>query len=128
MQSWLAFERRWCDLLLQAMLPAGQRQSGLAAVPMQGFWPRLRDAAPPMLRHGLRASVWALTWLPLLWPGYWRTFGGLDADGRDRFLVAAHHSRFFLLRQMVLVIKLMACLACFHHEPMRQGLDQQEPS
>ncbi len=123
MQNWLAFERRWCQALLEAMIPSGERQPGIAAVDMAPFWPRFQAAAPPLLRHGLRASVWLLTWLPLIWPGCWRTFGGLNDERRDRFLVAVAGSRFFLLRQVVLAVKLVACLAGFHGPAVRIGLD-----
>jgi hypothetical protein len=55
--------------------------------------------------------VWALWLLPLLSTG--RTLGGLDGSRADALVQRWYSSRRYLLRQMVTVVKMVACFAHF---------------
>jgi hypothetical protein len=125
MKSWTGFERRWRDALFAAMIPSSQTCEG-AAIPglieldLTAFWEILERQAPPLLRLGLRASVWALTFAPLLVVGSPRLFSSLPEARRDLVLRRAAGSRLYLLRQLVTTIKALACLAYFTDERARE--------
>lgn len=123
MIPWTRFERRWRDALMAAVLPPAADGSlpGLGDLDLDGFWRELRAAAPPVLRAGLRASVWALALAPLLL-GRRRTFLGLSADERDALLARAAGSRSYLLRQMALTLKTLACFAYFRDPAARAAV------
>lgn len=110
---WLPFERRWREALLVAALPP------LAAHARDGFWERVAEAAPPIARLGVRVAVWALTLSPPLLIGRWRTFGALNDDERDLVLVRAASHRWYPVRQLADLVKLMACFALFRHREVR---------
>jgi hypothetical protein len=113
MNGWTEPERAMRDALFAAMIP-GDPASGLPPVgeiDLTAFWDELGRAAPLLLRLGLRATVWALAVLPVVVLRVPRTFVGLDEDGRQRFLERAAASGSFLVRQMVLTLKTVACLA-----------------
>lgn len=56
------FEQRWCERLLQAVIPG---PNGLASIDLTAFWVRFQAAAPPHLRLGLRVATWGLSFAPL---------------------------------------------------------------
>jgi len=96
------------------MIPADPRGGlpGLASVDLAAFWSKYQASAPRLLRAGFRLAVIALTWLPLARHG--RPFHRLPADARDAFLTTSAASRSYLLRQLVTVVKLIACFGyCF---------------
>lgn len=104
-------ERHWRDALLAAMIPPSEagRLPGLGALDLTPFWLTYREAAPPLLRIGFRLAVLALTWLPVMLHG--RPFHRLPPDDQDRFLTRMAVSRSYVLRQLVTVVKLIACFA-----------------
>lgn len=121
MIGWTAPERRLRDALLAAMIP-GDPASGLpplAAIDLTSFWADLDRAAPTLLRLGLRASVWALAILPVVILRAPRTFEALAAREQQRFLKLAAASRFYLVRQIVLTLKTIACLAYMRDPKVR---------
>ena len=127
MNGWLSFEKRWLHNLLHALVPAqpGCQAPGLQTLDLAPFWLMLSAAAPPLLRLGLRASAWLLTWLPLLTPGFFRPFFLLSTDDRDRYLMQALNSRLFLVRQLVQTLKIVSCFALFRDPIARQALGVQ---
>lgn len=121
MIGWTDPERRLRDALFAALLP-GDPESGLpsiAALDLRAFWEDLDRAAPPLLRFGLRGSVWALSLLPIVIVGVPRTFVGLDDEARQRFLDRAAGSGSFLVRQVLLTLKTVACLAYLRDPAVR---------
>jgi hypothetical protein len=142
MNSWTGLEQRWRDTLLAAMIPSARREPvvgtangelsargshaaapelpGLAELNLEPFWSELERCAPPLLRLGLRVAVWALTWAPLLLLGRARTFGGLRRTDQDRLIDRATRSRWALLRQLALTLKVVACLAYFRDPAARE--------
>ena len=113
MKHWTRIERRWCQDLLEAMVP------GLEELDLAAFWDRFDRVAPPMLRVGLRSSVWALTWLPVPMLRTARHFSRLSPEQRDRFLERANESRAYLLRQLVTTVKVTACFAVMEDQRCR---------
>lgn len=115
MRSWLPFERRRLAILLAASLPPdpGAGLPGFSDAHARDLEAELTRSAPLLVRFGLRIAVWVL-WLAPPWLGAgWRSFGRLDADGRDLVLQRAAGHRSYLLRQLVTTLKIMACFAWF---------------
>ena len=122
MRSWFLFEQRWLAALVEAMIPAdpAKDRPGVAAARLDEFAAVLDAAAPPILRFGLRASVWLLTWMTL-WPAFGgRPFHRLAADRRDAFLVWAGTTDAYLVRQLATTIKLIACFRYFDDPELRR--------
>lgn len=114
MRGWLAIERRFLDALLEGVMP------GAMLGPERGdprFWLEFERAAPPILRAGLRAAAWLL--------GAW--LSRLPVEARGERLAALARSRSYLVRQLVLGAKLVACFAYFwdpaHEHPRTRPLE-----
>jgi hypothetical protein len=122
---WLPFERRWRDALFAAMLPRLDPDGppGLGELDLASFWPRFHAAAPPLLRLGLRAAVWAFAFAPLFLRGRLCFFSGLPEGEQDAVLLRAAGHRRFLLRQMALVVKAVACFAYFQDPSARAAVE-----
>jgi hypothetical protein len=135
---YLAFERRFRDATVRAVLPASAdgRFLGLSAVDLGAFWVRFEQAAPLLLRLGLRLAVWELALLPLLgqvrdglrgpwrrstWPRLLRPrlLADLSDDDKDALLGTCSHSWSYTLRQSLVVVRLAACFAAFAEEAVR---------
>jgi hypothetical protein len=116
--GWLGFERRWCDALFGAMIPAAGGRPGVTDLDLAAFWRLYEECAPPLARLGFRAAVWILTLMPIV-AGRLRPFTALDAAQRDAFLVAAAASPFYLVRQLVMTVKTFAAFAYFHDAAVR---------
>ena len=100
---WTPMEQVWRDALLDAAVP------GRAVRPSQlppEAWAVWEAGAAPTLRLGFRATVWALTWAPVLrWA---RPFHWLDDDRRDAYLAFLAAQRSWVVRQLVMVLRLVA--------------------
>ena len=106
-----AREQRWAKTIGETLIPASTF-GGLAGT---------RDIGREMARHALespwylaivlRLSLW-LTWLSPLWVlGRARTFGGLDEAARLACLESLLKSNRYLVRQLLLVLKMSICMA-----------------
>ncbi|HEY7134207.1 MAG TPA: hypothetical protein VIB48_04000 [Acidimicrobiia bacterium] len=109
MTRWLAFERRWCRELCDAIVPVGDR-SGRRPADVWGACHRLLDAAPRRFRVATRLAVWVVMWSPLLVQRRPRTLLALDQDRRDAVLQQAVASRRALVRDLVGVLQVVACV------------------
>lgn len=101
------FERRWCEVLLQAMIPG---PDGLASTDLGAFWARFREVAPGHLKLGLRAATWALSFAPLLLAR--APLFRLDPEPRDDCLQRV--AEWPLLADLAEIAKVVACFAYFH--------------
>jgi hypothetical protein len=86
-------------------------------------------AASEKARLGFRVAV-LLAWTAPLWMG--RRFGmmgSLDAEERSAVLDAMSRHRFFFVRELCLLLKLIACMAIFRSPAarVRSGFDRPEP-
>ncbi len=100
---WTPMEQAWRDALLDASVP-GQpaRPSQLPAE----AWAVWESGAAPMLRVGFRATVWVLTWAPVL--RWLRPFHRLDEARRETYLTFLATRRSWIVRQLVMVLRLVA--------------------
>jgi len=117
---WTPSECRWRDALLAAMVPAGQRHGGVAALDLHEFWSTFARCAPADLRIVWRLSVWLLTWGSLLRAG--RPFYALPPPRREHLLQAWAQSPSYLVRQMVMLVKTIAAWALLADPATRQRL------
>lgn len=107
-----AFESRWRDALLDAMIPEpGNGLPPMARVDRGAFWPRFERAAPWTVRFALRAATYVIGGLAPLLLGHRRVFARLDPAARDDVLQRA--ARLPGGAQLLLVVKLVACFAYF---------------
>lgn len=123
--GWLGFERRWCDALFGAMIPASAGRPGVCDLDLAAFWAQYEESAPPLAKLGLRAAVWLLTLLPIVF-GHLRPFTSLDPAQRDAFLVEASVSPFYLVRQLVMAVKTFAAFAYFQDAGARAHLEARD--
>ncbi len=124
MIPWSRLERRWCEALLAAVVPAAPGFPGLGALPLDGFWAALDGAAAPLLVLGLRAATWLLVLLgPLLWLGRPRLFTALGDADRDELLLRVAASRSYLVRQMATTLKAIACFAYLREPSVRAAVE-----
>jgi hypothetical protein len=122
---WTAFERRWRDALLSATIPPvpGIDLPAIADLDLGPFWVEYARYAPFLVRMGFRLAVWLLTLLPLFLGFGPRLFHRLSGDARDAFLVRASASGSFLVRQFVMTVKIVACLAYFRDAGVRRRFE-----
>lgn len=128
--AWTQAETAWRDALFGAMLPRGvrpERRPGFADLDLAAFWPRFDDAAPWTLRWGVRASVWALTWLPGPLGFGWRPVARLPLEVRDRYVTALLESDRWIVRQLTDTLKIVLCFAYFQDPSVRARLDGPAP-
>lgn len=112
-------ERRWRRALFEAVLPAPQGGlPAMAEIDLERFWPRFDGVAPAHLRLGLRVATVALGALLPLAAGHRRTLDRLDPAVRDRMLRRAE--RLPLLRELLEVVKIVACLAYFDDDRVQR--------
>jgi hypothetical protein len=123
------FERAWADALFEALLP-GHEAAGLppfCAVDRARFWQCLEHAPGPSFGAGLRAMVYALTLLPVADPRLRRPFFRLDRAEREAAITRYACDDRFAVRQMVVTLKTLACLAYFDDPAVRLRVSADPP-
>lgn len=114
--SWTGFERRWLMALIEAMIPPLPPRDGKAAVPAADAaavgrgMEILLGGMPALQRLALRFAVWLVSWVGPLFIGRAPTFRRLSTSDRDRVLVCMGGSDNFVVREMVVLLKLVAGL------------------
>jgi hypothetical protein len=106
------FERRWLLAILDAILPPRgdpRLPPALAEAPFDRFADDLWDRSPPDARLGIRAAVWAATWLPAL--RRLRPLHRLPPAERPIALARLAESRSYAVRELIGLLKVLACLA-----------------
>jgi len=123
---WSNTELRWRDALCAAMIPASKHGSlpGSGDVDTEEFWIEYEKSAPQLLRFGLRASVWALTFSPMVYLRTMRRFEQLTESERGTILSNMSQSKLYLIRQLPLTIKLMTCFAYFRDDKVRAHVQE----
>jgi hypothetical protein len=112
----LSFERKWAERVLEAFAPPGpndrfapspgQVQYGASLLAMNRASNRFASV-------GMRLAVWAVFFAPVWLFGRLATFASLDIEQRAEILDRMLAHRFYLVREMVLLLKLAACMAIF---------------
>lgn len=117
MQTWTAMERRWGQAVLQAMMPGTDVLPDMGSLELSGFWQMFEATAPALLKLGFRLSVWAVVvWTVMVSR---RPFAKTSADQRDQAL-SRMADGVYLVRQLVVTIKVVATLAYFSDAGVRR--------
>ena len=108
----LGFERRWLLSIFETVAPAGAVEGSTGAVraPMDAFLDDLIRNAPTHFLLGIRACLWMLMLAPIFVFRRPRTFLGLDMGDRLRLLERLGRSSVYVVREMPLLFKTVACL------------------
>jgi hypothetical protein len=78
--------------------------------------------APFIAALGLRAAVWAMVWLPLLFVARPLPASDLDAPTRVRYLAAWSGSRVYWIREAFYLVKAIALMGWGAHTTVRTRL------
>ncbi len=110
--SWTGMERRWLRAMVRAALPAppGLDEDVDDASLLESGLERLRGSMPGIQQIALRFAVWLVCLLGPLSLRRLPPFTRLSADDRDRALARLGGSDNFVVREMVVLIKLVAAL------------------
>jgi hypothetical protein len=101
-------------LVLDTLLPAQAHPTlgaGVLDAGFDDFWSDFERTAEPSFRSGFRAALLAATWLSPLLILRLPPLSLHDRPTRERALVAMESSRFYLLRQMLFLLKTVVCLS-----------------
>ena len=107
------FERRWLLRIFDAIYPAGTVDGlrlGASDVPLEGLLEDMVKRAPFDFVLGLRAGAWVVTLFGPLLAGRLRSFAGLSVTERGEVLESLAHSRLYLLREIPMLMKMVASL------------------
>ena len=132
----LAFERRWLLRIFDAVYP-GQTPDGpglgAADVPLEGLIAELEQHAPFDFMVGVRAATWVVTLLGPPLVGRAARFGALTVEQRGAVLEELAHSRLYVLREIPMLLKMVASLGYVGMPEVQRELglaavDSQPPS
>jgi hypothetical protein len=108
-----SFERRWLAAVFETILPDGVVEGfpGASRVPLDRFVTDISGVAPWRMVMGVRLALWFVVFLgPLVALGRPRTFLGLAPDDRLRLLRELHASHIYVVRELPVLLKSVACL------------------
>ena len=118
----LGFERRWAEVLFDALLGTGAGLPSLRELDTSDFWRHLARSTPPYFGPGLRATVHALTFLPLTMAGFRRPLFALSREARLACLERLDADPRSTVRQLLATAKILACFALFENPGVRAQL------
>jgi hypothetical protein len=107
------FERRWLLVVFETVLPtreASRLPASVASAPMDRFVDDLVRRAPAHFVLGLRACLWILMLAPPFVLGRLCTFVSLPFAERLALLDKLGTSESYVIREMPLLFKTVACL------------------
>lgn len=108
-----SFEKRWLLVIFETLVPSGANERfpvGARDAPMARFVDDLIAHAPAHFCLGLRACIWVLTLSPIFVLGKLGTFGSLESAERLALLRRFSASPNYVIREMPLLFKTVACL------------------
>lgn len=110
--------------VIDALLPSGAHPAlpGAFEADFEAFHAEFERTASPSLRRGFKAALWAAAWLSPLLIGRLPPLDRLDAASRERALEALGRSRFYLLRQALLLLKAAVCFGYGADPKVRRAL------
>ncbi len=79
-------------------------------MPVEAFFADVFAKVPKVTSVGIRAAIWVVAFAPFFVIGRPRTIAGLSPADRERVIVRLSDSRFYLVRQLVLILKTFAAL------------------
>lgn len=124
----LAIERDWTRVVLSSF--AGSRE-GFRAEGVDYFYAakRFMEAGSQKAAIGLRFAVFLATTAPLWMWGKLRTLKSFSPEERSRLMDEMLRHRVFFVRELCLLLKLVACMAIFRSSEARarSGYDRPPP-
>jgi len=117
-------------VVLDTLLPSGANPVlpyGLFDTGFDTFWADVEQTALPAWRWGLRAAVFTAVWAAPLLIGRLPPLTRLDRPTRERALAAMGASHVYLLRQMLGLLKTIACLGYGASPQVRAAIGHPRP-
>ena len=124
---WYSFEIRWRNLVLDAVLPGvagSENTSERGTEYIDAVCGDVILHAGIGLRFGFRAAVWLIIFLPIFAPKYFCPLFCLTTQQREHFVRSMHQSEWYVARQLVETVKLIACFAHLERPSVRAALGQ----
>lgn len=125
MKMW-AFELDWTAKMMDTIIPPGvedkfpQSASETGAVKILD---EMVQYTPFITAFGLRAAIWLIEFFgPLISSGRPRRFSKLEPASREQVLKNMYQSKVYLIRQLVLLIKMTACFGWGASPGVRKAL------
>jgi hypothetical protein len=118
----LPWEMRVASAVLGTMFPAAPEHGidhGIEAMGLEAFLEETRKQMPPLAAWGLRMSLWVVAWAPVVVLGRLRWVHHLDEAHRLQVLEALAASRFYLVRQIIFLLKATGALLYGAHPQVR---------
>jgi hypothetical protein len=121
MSALRAFERAWAEPLFAAIIGPTEEHGlpSFESIDHSSFYRAIDSAPGPAFAPGLRAIVYALTFLPAADLRFRKPFFALDADARLRCIDAFASDERYVVRQMLSTLKILACFAYFEDPRVR---------
>lgn len=119
------WERAFLGDLFEILLPRGGHPRlplGAADMPLVPFAERWLLEAPADVRVGFRVALRVLAWAPLLTLSGIRPLRALEPDARIAVLERLSRHRLYLLRELPLLVKTVACTGYCAHPAVREGI------
>ena len=120
------FERRWARVLFSAIVPGGLHEDVPEGAGDLGAVDTLNDLytrSSVLGAIGFRGGLWLCWFLPLFVVGRFRTFGGLTVEQRDAFLQKLYIHRAYTLRQLLFLMRMVACTGYFRDTSARKAFN-----
>lgn len=117
-------------VVLDTLLPSGSDPKmplGLLETDFDGFYAGFQKNASPSMRFGFRTALLACIWVAPLLIGRLPPITRLKRPTRERALEAMGKSRFYLLRQLMLVLKAVACFCYGADRRVRDSIGMPRP-
>ena len=127
-----AFELDWAARMMDTVIPPGVEEKFPQSASQTGAVNILEEMVrytPFITAFGLRAAIWLIEIFgPAIASGRLRRFSKLDPSSREKVLNNMYQSKIYLIRQLVLLIKMTACFGWGAHPEVRKALgDEGEP-
>ncbi len=102
-------EVRWAERIFETLFPATpEAPRGARDVPMGRFYTEQVASSPLPVATVYRLTMAIIYLMPLLVIRRLCTFGGLEREERERYLLTLYESRWYALRQTITLVKMIA--------------------
>ncbi|MEI8257885.1 MAG: hypothetical protein WCJ30_19590 [Deltaproteobacteria bacterium] len=111
MRSLSELERRWAHEIFDAIYPAGvdpRLPYGVRDCDIDGYLDECMATWPMLTIIGFRATVFAVGLASIVLLRTWRTFSRLSTDERVRVLTMLYANNLYVVRQLVILMKVTA--------------------
>ncbi|MBR59294.1 MAG: hypothetical protein CMH54_14920 [Myxococcales bacterium] len=107
---------------LRTILPSGAGIKGVEETNLAAFLRQYRREAPPLMRLGLWLTTWIYLWSPILTIYVPLPLFFLPRSLREKHAFRAATHRWYLMRQSMLMLKMVAGLCWGQDQEVRSGL------